>query len=414
MNLAKENKLLSFISKYDKFIKISLLYFFVFEIQLKCLPTLFSSRKLVLFTVILYIVFYKRKQLIGIISSFVTKYIKIILMALIFLCFYTSILVIINQSNGRYILNLLVFTSLYVCIAPIFFSCIFKNKNEFIKCYILVCLFETVTIVLQQTSQIYREIADAIFLNESNYSYLYIGRAQGLGASGASITLILFLGMLSCSYMIFYRKHKLFYYISFMWLMFSSLMCGMTGTIFGILLLIYTIFNDLHINNIKRILSICLIFLIAAIIFLLICNFILPELYIRIIEKWKNVFSFNSESSISILFGMDIPRLSIRTFFGTGITRGTVGDISCYHDSGYIRSYFSMGIIGSLLFYGSFYYSMIKDIISCHDKKVKIILTILFLVIIISEAKEPFIMQYFMPFYFFTLYLLSKKGSITV
>ena len=85
MNLAKENKLLSFISKYDKFIKISLLYFFVFEIQLKCLPTLFSSRKLVLLAVILYIVCYKRKQLIGIITSFVTKYIKIILMVLIFL-----------------------------------------------------------------------------------------------------------------------------------------------------------------------------------------------------------------------------------------------------------------------------------------------------------------------------------------
>ena len=100
---------------------------------------------------------------------------------------------------------------------------------------------------------------------------------------------------------------------------------------------------------------------------------------------------------------MEIPKLSLETIMGTGIRRGVLtSGVIVQNDIGYIQLYVALGLVVSILFYISISKIILSRIKSVHDKALRYILIILFMMSIILEFKEPFFLKYIAVFFIMT------------
>lgn len=122
---------------------------------------------------------------------------------------------------------------------------------------------------------------------------------------------------------------------------------------------------------------------------------------------------FDSEMRGEALRGISsngFPPLSFDSIFGTGITTGYHFDGKIYSpDSGYIRMWISIGIIGFLAYYFAMFYMMTSPRLRLlPNDDCRFLWFAVFLAFFV-EYKEPFMMKYIFPWFIITMYLVAIK-----
>jgi hypothetical protein len=128
------------------------------------------------------------------------------------------------------------------------------------------------------------------------------------------------------------------------------------------------------------------------------------EWFITWIEE---AFNFRKNSTLEELNTMYVPPITIETIIGLGRVESESGyGNASMNDSGYIQTYYSLGLIMSAVFYLTYFcLSFFRWLNSKRNPLILIFLIIVFLV----EYKEPFIFKYSLPFLLTTFLVYENK-----
>jgi len=123
------------------------------------------------------------------------------------------------------------------------------------------------------------------------------------------------------------------------------------------------------------------------------------------LSRWATeIFLRGHETgSWSDLKHMPVPSLSSDTFAGTGRITAAGGNASG-NDSGYVQTYFALGLPMTLLFYAALFATGAALTAKSQSPAT---VGVLFLAMALIEVKEPFIFKYTYPFFFLTSAALS-------
>lgn len=99
------------------------------------------------------------------------------------------------------------------------------------------------------------------------------------------------------------------------------------------------------------------------------------------------------DPSVQELAGTPIPPLEVDTLLGTGLVTSH-GTNASGHDSGYVQTYYALGLVAAILFYGGFALMLLRGWLRQRER---LLLALLILAIFAVELKEPFIFKYAAP-----------------
>lgn len=105
------------------------------------------------------------------------------------------------------------------------------------------------------------------------------------------------------------------------------------------------------------------------------------------------------------------PPFSLDFLIGTGVRYGHYEGYNFYADSGYIKSYTSIGIIGMLCYYGGLLNLMLSGFSTLISKNIKRLLYLAVLALLIVEYKEPFFKFFTYSWVVFTMGLLYTNEA---
>ena len=396
----------------------TLLFLYIYEFLIINTPAIFSSRKIV-FIILIFITFIRgsKKGLYKLKVEFKNEFIKIIGLCIYILGYLLILRIVYPKVNGsNYIISRILYFIAYTIIGSQMIVKYIRDIRIFLKSIIFASIIQSTIVFLQFSFYGFREFLNNTFVNEGNISYLREDRANGLGAEGATLSLLLFCGLFACGYFIIIKKRVTFkLMIIYLYILLSTMLVGRTGLLIGVInfIVILILISDKSIiKTIFSIIKMIIIFIIILFVFIKLTDNIIERDRIDKMFKWAtSIFTkgINDKSFIA-LTSMAIPSLTLETLLGTGIYRGVsaLGTIS-QHDSGYVQSYFAIGLINSIVFY-IMYYSFLFNIINKIKNRTSYKYFIWFLIIIIIvEYKEPFIFRYIMSFMIIVCCILINK-----
>lgn len=305
----------------------------------------------------------------------------------------------IRTPSGAFNLKEPLFLALDMMVFPLLLSEMFADVKEYAKFQWIIILFQSTVVLIGRA---FLPIRIFIF---RHFAYgdgrLEKGivdgiRSVGFGLSGASGSMVLFAGLI-CGIYLFYqtkdRKEKNRIIAGWLIIMGAQLFMGRTGLYFGVISMIIVTLDCVRRLD-KSIIRIVLggfAIVLACWVFI----FVASDSYgIRVWMKWITEIGnlFSESGTISAIRQMPIPELSFETFFGTGFRRGiTNNGIVISHDAGYIQTYASIGVIGSIIYYGSIYGFYISMVLKVRSIRKRRIYWLFLLAIMIGEMKEPFL-----------------------
>jgi hypothetical protein len=189
----------------------------------------------------------------------------------------------------------------------------------------------------------------------------------------------------------------------------SIFLIGRTGLIISLLaLLIYLIPNLLSIK--KIIIASCILLIISQINYVGIVESSMNNVdgfNIELFTAWiENAFRLEDNATSEDIKSKPIPPLSFETIIGKGeVANLALGGNASGHDSGYVQSYYSLGLILAFFFYATYFTFLISLAKGLRETALYLIIILVFIV----EIKEPFIFQYTLPFFVLTSILVYKK-----
>lgn len=202
---------------------------------------------------------------------------------------------------------------------------------------------------------------------------------------------------------------KLFIWLGLIVILLSTVLIGRTGLLISIFFLVYYF---IFISNIKqKIIILLILFFLVQIDFE--SSFInLTENIEGFKSEWfitwiEEAFTIGKNSTLDEINTMNIPPLTIETIIGMGRVESETGyGNASMNDSGYIQTYYSLGLIMSVIFYLTYFcLSFFRWLNSRRDPLILVFLIIVFLV----EYKEPFIFKYSLPFLLSTFLIYENK-----
>jgi hypothetical protein len=114
-----------------------------------------------------------------------------------------------------------------------------------------------------------------------------------------------------------------------------------------------------------------------------------------------------NDPSIVDVRSQPVPPVDLQTVVGTGRVVDEFGLNASGHDSGYVQTYFALGLPATVFFYGSWLMLVAVHLVRARHRAALGILTAAMLV---AEAKEPFIFKYAMPLVLWTLVYLEAAA----
>ena len=385
-------------------LKTIVLFCFFYDFVTFYIPSpLFSSRKVGFVIVLTYFIF-KRYSFR---TFFVDKELKKIIFVTIICLLYGIILMMLTSGTGTSVIVWYVYFLVYSLIGAVLFAGFFDwDFEKLIKAISIVTLAQAIWCILTYYFDEIRLLNSTWFVidEEENIDFLAMQRLRSIGAAGAGLSVRLATSSMSFLYFILKRKNVLFNIVSLILTLFATFLAGSTGT-FVIFVLISVTTYLLYKGSKYGLIPSLLIILSVLFFFKNTDSFFDEKQYDDLTYKMVSFYEEGSESITvrALTEEQKVPDLSLETVVGTGLSRGkTITGERCYHDSGYVRNYFGIGLIMSVVFYIFLYTSMFRM-----ARKVASPIQILLLFYIIScmiiEFKEPFIFAYISPFIFFTL-----------
>lgn len=493
--MKKEDRAIRKYNNKDILLQISrliLMFMFIYEFQLKEFPTFLSSRKIafVIFFTIFLVKLCQKKYVIN--RQYISN-IKPITIIMILISIYVLVInIFLPAVEGRSILSQMVYLIIYSLAAPVIFPCVYTSMEQLAQNVIWSNIIQSFIIYAQFCFVPIKELMHKYVVNSGNVSYLRADRAKGLGAEGALLSVLLFLGILmACYFIIFKREKKYFYPAVFMFI--AGIPVGRTGVCLSAVILAITFIIYIITEKNKQVI-ICACFMILETIAIMgfmrlnagkeYFDWVVQRQLSIIVKGYKDdsivqfintpaivwndpqptkpdetvaptkeqssdaVSDSNASSEyitkesisqaasepISESVGETISepvskasmeaskesesdaskpqndqnliafwnKLMSRMIIGTGIRNGTsFNGMYFRHDSGYAQTYFGLGIIGSIIFYMSWYLTALKVLLKQRRQRYAWVMGILLAVLPVLEVKEPFLSYYIIMFLFF-------------
>lgn len=403
-------------------ILISFLYFY--DTSLVFLPTLLSGRKIAL--VLLAFLFFRKKRLIKQDSLYIIRKIMPILLIII-LSIFVIILNLSVRFHSLFISNSQLFSNIYYLffffIGLLFFYDIFNDDYQFAKTISYTHIIQSAFVYIALLFPNFRDFTASILHQLGNIALNANFRIVGFtNTGGASVSLLLFSGMAALGYLIINGENtnrKKNYYLQYLFILIATFFVAKTGFYLGLflffILLIHTFISIKM--SIKVVLKYTFSIILVLLTFVIILTIFEPETLRKTSELTLSFIEhgFNDPSIINLI-NMEFPLSGKDLLLGTGIYRGNIDGTSIVlqHDSGYVRSIFSMGLIVTILFYCSHLMVLMKE---CKGvkKSVKIYIICFFLVLLFIEIKEAFFFKTYVQIIPFSLiFLYSKKHCRSV
>ncbi|WP_430884122.1 hypothetical protein [Fusibacter sp. JL216-2] len=408
-----------------KTIKLLLLFMFIYNIVFSGLGTVASTGKIATLILSLY-VFSKKK-----INLRVTKSNVAICSLYFMILLYAILNFLFNGLVQSVMLARIIFYFLNTLYMSFVLSEIYSDTNEFMLSFFIITTIQAVFIIAGFVSYEFRVFVSELLLNESNISILSASRSAGFtNSSGANLSVIQALGFIS-GLLLITRSNKIniIYYIAMVVIIFSIVLSGRTGFVLILIMLIpvISVYLKRYKSNWLGKMSIFKYVLVLA-LGLFIINVIMTELTIIpydvknqyfYIQNWiKEAFVISDNRTINALTKMEIPKLDYKTFVGTSLVVDSKGLNASGHDSGYIQTYFAMGLVFSIIFYFTVGIHLMTMILKNYIKLRKTNLlhpSIFFLMsIFILEVKEPFIFKSPIALFLLVLIKLAIKDVNTI
>lgn len=337
-------------------------------------------------------------------------------LGIVFFIFVVSLVQFIFSSDSSQSSRLFWF-SLYGIITPFLLEKHLKNRNEFLFLISLAVSLQAILSIFSFINPSVKGLFYNLIIFTSNYDETETIRATGFASiGGAGLSVIQSTGIIAT---LILMKLNSFSFVksALLWgLIFviagSTFIIGRTGLFISIFAIGVYILSCKFKS--KNILLACLIgFVFYQINFVGMIEKLTSNVdgfNVDVFTNWiDNAFRIKDNTTADNLGGMPIPDLELRTILGTGrvVHESGEGNASM-NDSGYIQTYYSLGILAAFLFYSSYFLFLFEQIKMRNSKSLYILLFITALI----EIKEPFIFQYAFPFFVLSVILLINKTEI--
>lgn len=309
-----------------------------------------------------------------------------------------------------------------VFIMGLWSAVVIKHSFRFAELVVAVGIVQSISVFICMAVPQFQSFVADHFLYEGFYDKVEeaagiskLARTAGIGIAWSSGSLVL----AYCSLMLVFLKinnkiHTLTFSIFYALLFGATALMGRSGMILELIFLLY---YAVVIHKQKSIFTL----FIVAIIGLFVLNRILERLDPLVAEATREwMFDFlNSDAVARTNEGIakdGFPPLSSEFIFGTGVTYGNYGKYRFYADSGYIKSYTSVGIVGMFCYYVGVLLIILSSVAKVKDKNTKRLLWVGILSLYLMEYKEPFIGMFIYPWMLFTaglLYVCQYKQKNT-
>lgn len=384
------------------FIKLLVVFAILYDINFLAFPSLTTARLSLL--LLIFYAFYFRIRI---------NIVFIQYLVLIGFIFSLALIQFLFSQESTQISRLLWFV-LYGIIGPVILNTLMKDKNEF---FLLVTLSTFIQAIIALTSFItpsFKMFLYSTVIFTANFDETQVLRAVSLSSvAGASLSVIQSFGVISAllllRYTSFSAKFTLFLWLQILVITISIFIIGRTGLIISFLAIFIFLFSFRF--TIKRIIVATLaIILVYQVNFMGILENQMKDVEgfnIDFFRAWiENAFSFKDNQTSEDLKSMPIPPLTFETIVGTGkVENKNLGVNASGHDSGYIQSYYSLGLILTFFFYLTY-----LSFLVCQIKAIETtVLYLLIALIFVIEVKEPFIFQYGLPFFILSTILVFNK-----
>ncbi|WP_231878875.1 hypothetical protein [Oleiphilus sp. HI0125] len=124
-----------------------------------------------------------------------------------------------------------------------------------------------------------------------------------------------------------------------------------------------------------------------------------------------SIFISGEDSTATALLEMPIPELGINTVIGHGGLSVFGHENATHSDIGYVRSYFSLGLIFSFLLYSTLFLFLLKKLLREKSRSSFVFLLSVMMFLFVSELKEPFIFKVNFVFFLLVLFFVTAKES---
>lgn len=377
-----------------KFIALTtLIFFLLYNISFTRLPFLTTGRLSVLILSI-WAIFLLRKNPIDYLRSRVW---------LIFLPVpYVAVQFLLVGDPGQ--LTRFLYLAAYSVVGAVLVSMIARDFRLVMLSIFTAIVLQAVFIPYAFLSGSYRDWYASNIESGASYGAEYLYRTSGFsGVSGAALSLIQSLGVF-VGWMLLFRggRYKpvtgsaaLLILIGMLICLLSCALVGRTGFLLSILFLFACLFYPSGSNIEKdRDGRWMLLSLVVLMIYLFLKYYfieMLPDDFsIEYFTTWVfGVFLGENETAAQIA-QMVIPPLGIETLLGTGLVSLIDGSNPSGHDSGFVQSYYSIGLLMSIVLYGAYFYVLYYSFYWL-PMLLRLLLTLLFFLL---EVKEPFLFKY--------------------
>jgi hypothetical protein len=391
-------------------IKFFTIFFLLFDINFKFLPG-YTTARCAFFILLVFLALKSRKITIGSKTFLKNNVWFICTLFIIYLVAITQYLF----SNDITQIGRLTYFTMYGLITPFALSKILNSRKEFLLLVGIAVLAQSLLTLASYFNPLVSDLFNNLILYNANFGQENKMRALGfVSVAGATLSVIEFTGIVSL--LIYLRNYptnfinKIFIWTSIILILIAILFIGRTGLFLSLAAIILYFFS--FGINVKKI-----SYLLLAIILFSQINFI------NLLDKLtSNIEGYNTElfvgwinsgfrlnnDLVEGLSQMPIPELTIKTIIGTGLVKDPSGDGNASgHDTGYIQTYYSLGLIFSLIFYCAYYIFLFNQAKTYKDY----LSFLLILVLVLIESKEFFIFSYTYPFFLLSFILVSRNDN---
>ncbi|WP_170857200.1 hypothetical protein [Flavobacterium micromati] len=333
----------------------------------------------------------------------------------LFLVLAVAFIQFIFKSDSTQLSRLFWFM-IYGVISPFLFVNFLKSRKEFLLLVSVAVVIQAVLSILSFMNPAIKALFYNLVIFTSNFEEEQVLRAVAFASiGGAGLSVIQSLGVISSIALLklndFSIYNKVLLWVGITITLISIFLIGRTGLFISFLFIAGYLISE--IKSFK-----------STLIFVLIIGAIYQVNFVSILENmtanvdgfnidlftsWiENAFKLKGNDTSEVLASMPIPPISFETIIGTGrvVDESGLGNASM-HDSGYIQTYYSLGLLCAFYFYCIYIIFLLLQLKS----KSNVYNYFLILVMLIIEVKEPFIFQYVFPFFVLSIILVTARLS---
>lgn len=393
---------------------IIVLFGFIFEIPI---VSFLTTRRISCIIAIIYLlVNYKKLRTIYALMDKKSIVNIVFLLSVPFLLTVIYSLGIVRDTTSIYLepwffLNLLIYVLLFAIYCVIEFEDVKSFLFVYLSCFVIQVIFVFWAVI---DSNMRLLLYNLFYFGDDRFEDAIENgkRIMGIKLYGAEGSVICSTSIVLLTYCYLKNYIKVIVYFVFFIVLFGmTLFIGRTGVFIELLCVFYAILFGKRVNR--------LMVFILVVISVILIGFFLSEILSHA-ENGEYLFrwmlnAFTNEGRDATLNGINrtLPPFSTEFIFGTMVMFGkTSSGIIVDSDSGYIRMYSSLGIIGSIFFYLGILslYRIVK--INKNEKLIKCFFLLLIIISFIIEYKEPFILKYVFSYIILVVTLFSAKEII--